>query len=459
MPLPNDFRSDAFRAAPASAFGNGKIQHVVIIIQENRSFDNLFHGFPGADTVNFGYGHGKRYTLKPWSLTKGWDISHAHVQFLEDYDGGNNDGFDMEIHGFSSSCRDPRNHPSCWLFYGPPHLATAFSYVPRSEIGPYWTMATQYALGDRMFASNSGPSYVSHQYMIAGEAHHVAENPFFPVPTPPPPSPWGCDAQSTQTTYLLQYGTAKPPVFSKATGIEVTGPYPCFSYDTAATRLDHAGISWAYYAPAIGRKNRGEIWSAFDAIRPVRFGEDWVRNVKSPETLVLNDIAANDLPAVAWVAPSWTNSDHAGSLSATGPDWVASIVNAIGKSSYWKTTAIVVMWDDWGGWYDHVPPPQYPDRQTQAFEGLGFRVPAIVISPYAKAGYVSHTQHEIASALHLIEAVFGLRSLGGADVRADAFDDMFDFSQSPIKFRTIPTRLHAGDFQRQPRSPKAPDDD
>jgi phospholipase C len=457
-PAPNDRAAQSFGVESAGTFGNGKLQHVVIVMQENRSVDNLFHGYPGADTVNYGYGHGKKYTLKSLSLTDSWDISHSHIQFLEDYAGGKNDGFDRELLGFKPSCAFPRNHPACWLFYGPPHLATAFSFVPRSEIAPYWTMAREYALSDRTFASNNGASYPSHQYMIAGQANHVIENPFFPTPTPPPPNPWGCDAPSSQTTYLLKYGSAKPPAFSKATGIEVLGPYPCFSYETVADRLDKARISWAYYAPAVGGANNGQIWSAFDAIWQVRFGKDWVRNVKSPETTIFNDIAQKNLPAVAWVVPAWINSDHAGSRSTTGPDWVGSIVNAIGKSPYWKTTAIVVMWDDWGGWYDHVAPPQYADPRTRAYEGLGFRVPAIVISPYAKAGYVSHRQHEIASSLRLIEAVFGLRSLGGADQRADAFGDMFDFSQSPIRFRTIQTRLRESDFLHQAPSFEPPDD-
>jgi phospholipase C len=445
-------------AYPASTFGNGKIKHVVIVMQENRSFDNLFHGYPGADTVNFGFGHGKKYTLQPWSLTIPWDISHGHIQFLVDYDGGKNDGFNLEFVGFKNSCAYPRNRPPCWRFFGPSFYPTAFSFVPRNEIGPYWTMANQYALADHTFASSSSASYISHEYMIAGQANHVVENPYFPTPTPAPPEPWGCDAQLTQATYLLKYGQAKPPFFPKATGHEINGPYPCFFYSTIADRLDKAGVSWAYYAPAIGGLNNGQIWSAFDAIWPVRFGKDWVRNVKSPETTIFNDIANRSLPAVVWVVPSWINSDHAGSRSTTGPDWVGSVVNAIGQSPYWSNTAIVVMWDEWGGWYDHVVPKQYPDPHTRAYEGLGFRVPAIVISPYAKAGYVSHVQHEITSSLHLIEAVYGLKSLGLADARADDFADMFNFAQKPIKFRVIQTRLHEDDFLRQKPSSEPPDD-
>ncbi|MBV8066330.1 MAG: hypothetical protein JO113_00025, partial [Candidatus Eremiobacteraeota bacterium] len=418
--------------APATSFGNGKIQHVVIIMQENRSFDNLFRGFPNADTQNYGYGHGVKYTLQPWSMTNAWDVNHGHLQFLEDYDRGKGDGFDLELRGFNPSCKYPQNHPNCWLFQGKSRYSTAFSYVPLDEIKPYWTMAHEYALGDHTFASNNGASYISHQYMIAGQANHVAENPFFPTPSPPPPNPWGCDAPVSQETYQLRYGSSRPPAFPKATGIEVLGPYPCFGYETAAKTLDNAGISWAYYAPTVGGVNQGQIWSAFDAIWPVRFGQDWARNVRSPETLIFNDIADKKLPAVAWVVPAWINSDHAGSRSATGPDWVGNIVNAIGESQYWKNTAIVVLWDEWGGWYDHVIPKQYPDPHTHAYEGLGFRVPAIVISPYAKAGYLSHQQHEVASTLHLIEAVFNVPSLGGADARADSFGGMFDFSQVPL---------------------------
>jgi phospholipase C len=120
-------------------------------------------------------------------------------------------------------------------------------------------------------------------------------------------------------------------------------------------------------------------------------------------------------------------------------------VNEIGQSKYWNNTAIIVMWDEWGGWYDHVVPPQYKDPMTGAYEGLGFRIPLLIVSPYAKAGYISHQQHEVASTLHFIEQTFNLPPLGSnlnppmqlADQRADAFDDAFDFTQQPIPFKVI----------------------
>ncbi len=436
---------------PFDAGAPGKIDHVVVIMQENRSFDDLFSGFPGADSATAGYGHGVKYALLPESLAGVFDINHAHVQFLEDYDGGKMDGFDREVIGYKTwlpRCSNaPQNIPSCWVFQGKPVAQLAYAFVPRAESKPYWTMAREYALGDRTFESNNGPSYPSHQFMIAGQSQHVAENPSADV--------WGCDAGGDTYTFLLAYGRMDPPAaYSPKTGREVVGPYPCFRYRTVADLLDAKGTSWGYYAPSFGQN--GYFWTAFDAIWRVRYGADWQR-VESPETRIFSDIRNGRLPAVSWVVPSSINSDHAGTQSATGPQWVASVVNAIGESRYWKSTAIVIMWDDWGGWYDHVAPPQYRNPQTGAYEGLGFRVPLIVVSPYAKRGYISHRQHEIASSLHFIEATFGLPSLGGADARADALADMFDFSQTPARFKPIPVSMTQRDFERQKLSLEAPD--
>ncbi|HEY1654233.1 MAG TPA: alkaline phosphatase family protein [Candidatus Tumulicola sp.] len=439
-------------AARSARYANGSspIQHIVIVLQENRSFDNMFHGFPGANTVDSGAGHGKRYQLQEiplkWTV---YDLNHSHTQFLEDYDQGKDDGFDSEItpkFKQGPGCSDPINHPACWVIYKTPKFQQmAYSYVKQSDVQPYWTMAQQYALGDNAFPSNNGPTYVSHQYLIAGESGHASE-----VPNG---QPWGCGAQQTGpnkvTVELLEYGQADPPVFSKATGHEVDGPFPCFTYTTIADSLDAAGISWRYYVEGAGS---GANLSAFMAIKKIYHGPDW-KNVKSPDTAILKDIANNNLAQVSWVMPSGHKSDHPGPQSGNlGPSWVASIVNAVGQSPYWSNTAIVVMWDDWGGWYDHVHPPQYPDPQTKAREGLGFRVPLIVVSPYAKPDYISHQQHEIASTLRFIEETFALPFLGAgsgntyADRRADGFDDMFDFTQKPIQFKPIPSKQKASYF-------------
>jgi phospholipase C len=168
----------------------------------------------------------------------------------------------------------------------------------------------------------------------------------------------------------------------------------------------------------------------------------------------LQDVAKGTLANVTWVVPSSVNSDHAGGINSVGgPDWVASIVNAIGQSQFWSSTAIFITWDDWGGWYDHVAPPQLDSM------GLGFRVPLIVVSPYAKHGYVSHVQHEFGSFLKFSEETFNLPSLGLIDVRADDLADCFDFTQAPQAFHGVQTKLHATDFLHQPSSSEPPDND
>ncbi len=431
-------------AGPFSHHSGGltPIQHIIVIMQENRSFNNLFYGFPGAKTAKFGNGHGHQYKLQKVDLKYNKvDLNHSHTQFLEDYDQGKDDGWDdliEDLNGPGSICKDPvnkANEPSCWVFWkNKSFRQAALSYVDPTQIVPYWTMAKEYALGDDAFSSNSGPTFVSHQYLVAGQSGHSVEV--------PDGQPWGCNANSGVTVNLLAYGQAYPPVFSPATGHEVAGPPPCFSYPTIATNLDAAGITWKYYAQ---KADSGRDLEPFQANKPIWDGPDHA-NIIAPDTKVLTDITSGNLANVSWVTPSGLKSDHPGPQSGSGgPDWVASIVNAVGNSQYWDSTAVIIMWDEWGGWFDPVHPPQYPDPQTKAREGLGFRVPLIVVSPYAKAGYISHDQHEIASTLHFIEETFGLPPIGSgsgqtyADQRADAFDDMFDYTQSPIPFVTIPT--------------------
>lgn len=435
------------------------IQHVVIIMQENRSFDNFFHNFPGANGTTYGMGHGVQYTLQPLSLKWAPDQYHSHWQFLEDYDKGKNDGFDRPIHAFNKTldiCKqEPENEPKCWIYYKTAAWKQMpYSYVPEDQIQPYWDMAMQYTLGDNTFSSNNGETFPSHEYMIAGQSGHATEVPNH--------MPWGCDLPN-ESDYYLYYGSAQPPVFGPKVGHEVgyqygpnPGPDPCFplnddpssAYPTIADLLDQAGVTWRYYVqPEYNKKGNhvDSYWlNAFDSVKAIRYGPDWTKDISMPDTNVLKDIGSGGLQQVSWVMPHGGASDHAGGGSGfCGPNWVAAIVNAIGKSPYWNNTAIIIMWDEWGGWYDHVVPRQYADPRTGAYEGLGYRVPLIVVSPYAKAHYISHKPHEIASTLRYIEQTFGLPFLGAgsgytyADQRADAFDGVFDYSQKPIAFKEI----------------------
>jgi phospholipase C len=394
------------------------IKHVVIIIQENRSFDNFFKGFPGADTVDTGMSHSGPVRLHPVDLDAPIDVDHQHKAFLLEYDGGKMDGFDRVD-------TLPRQDPDF-----------PYAYVPRDQLEPYWRMAQEYTLGDRMFQSNTGPSFPAHLYLIAGQSDFTANNPNHLETTK---FAWGCDSPLTARVSVIN-----------ADGQEVGGPFPCLNFPTIADTAMPLGVTWRYYAP--GLESLGNIWSAFDAIRHIRYSPYW-GNVYSPETRVLKDARRGDLPNITWVAPAAQNSDHAfpkenlpRDISVTGqygPEWVASIVNAIGRGPLWNTTAIFVVWDDWGGWYDHVAPPQL-DRM-----GLGPRVPFIVISPWAKRHYVSHVQHEFGSLLRFSELTFGLPSLHTTDDRSDALRDCFDFSQKPPPFREIPTMRSAAFFLDQ----------
>ncbi len=390
---------------------SSKIKHIVIIMQENRSFDNLFNGFPGADTAQAGMSHGAPVPLVPMPLAEQTDLDHSHTGWWTDWDGGAMDGF---------------SHAKK---YPVPNLP--YTYVQPRDLVPYWTLAKAYTLGDRMFQSNTGPSFVAHQYMIAGQSANTDEN---------PDGIWGCDATASTRVALLG-----------PNGTDLPGIYPCLDYQTMADNLDAKGITWKYYAPAAAQS--GFIWSAFQAIHHIRFGPDWTTNVVSPETQVLTDIGNGQLAQVTWIVPAGAFSDHAGAgLTAEGPDWVASITNAIGASPFWDSTAIFITWDDWGGWYDHVVPPEVDAM------GLGFRVPLLVVSPYAKRGYVSHQVHEFSGFLKYTEEVFGVASLGQRDVAADDFADCFDYTQAPAPYVPIGVTFTPQYFKSRPAS-GPPDDD
>jgi len=233
-------------------------------------------------------------------------------------------------------------------------------------------------------------------------------------------------------------------------GTDLPGVFPCFDYQTMADLLDAKSVTWRYYAPG-PTTDSFFIISAYQAVRHIRFGPDWQNNVISPETQVLTDIANGKLAQVTWIVPAYNNSDHPGA-PPQGPEWVASIVNAIGASPFWNSTTIFISWDDWGGWYDHVPPPQIDAM------GLGFRVPVIVVGPYVRRGYVSHVTHEASGFLRYTEEVFNLPSLGTRDAVADDFSDCFDYTQSPTPYIKVKTTHGAAFFLKQKNS-GPPDDD
>lgn len=424
---------DATRATPVkpSTLTSGKIAHVVIIVQENRSPDNLFQGLKGADVLPYGTNSaGKRVTLQPVALTAPYDLDHEHRAYAVESDNGNMNAFNLEHMSYCIG------KPGCLK-----DDVAAYGYVPRKEVQPYFEMARQYAFADRMFATNQGPSFPAHQYLISGTSTiaqsstlRASENPVTPKQT----YAGGCDSPAGTLEMLID-----------ANGQEIQQDYPCYDRPTLMDLITAKGLSWRYYEWKTG----AGLWNAPDAISHLQKSSQFSSEVVAPPSKVLTDIAGAQLPTVVWVTPTAKASDHANINDGSGPSWVASVVNAIGQSSYWNDTAIFVTWDDWGGWDDHVAPTVY-----NAYE-LGFRVPAIVISPYTKRGYVSHKQHEFGSILHFTEEAFGLGSLGTTDARADDFADCFDFNGAPRKFTPIQAPLGADYFIEAGAGTQPPDDD
>ena len=438
-----------------------KISHVVIVIQENRSFDNFFATFPGADGTHVGKAAAmppsiasacKHPITKATSIPlqevsligNGSDLDHIHTGYLTDLDHGKMDGFDLVGNGADGN--------------GAPICTYAYQYVNPSQIQPYWDIAEQYVLADHTFQTQGSGSFTAHQDLIAGgtdisSTEALIDNPSF--------FPWGCDANESVVTAIIKKGSQKVYPYG--------GPFPCLTYATMRDLLDAQGVSWKFYADAVQKESGCEhgdtpgIWSAFDAIHAVRYSPEWRKNVTQSNLVFFKDIAKGTLPAVSWITPDGLNSDHPAEvyhkpcqpgykLGDTGPSWVASIVNAVGKSAYWKSTAVIIVWDDWGGFYDHVVPPH--PRTWQG--GPGFRIPMLVVSAYVKP-HVEHTVYQFGSILRFVEDTWGLGSLGTSDAHSTSIGNAFDFNMPPRAFKSIPSKYPLQYFLRQTPSGQAPD--
>jgi phospholipase C len=403
--------------------GAGKIRHIVYVIQENRSFNDMFQGYPGAYTTPTGEdSSGKKVPLQPITLKLMYDMDHSAHAMFEDCNGrGVLPGTQCRMNGFNYE-----------EIYGKSDNGQ-YAYVPHRESRPYWDMAHEFVLADRMFASQLDESFVAHQYIIAAQAQSSVDVPF---------SYWGCGGGKTDEVQIIKqnrmYG-----------GVQ----RPCFNYETLGDELDKAGLEWRFYTSHYKVPVSG-LWSGYQAVRHIYYGPDWKKNVITPQRRFLTDVKAGKLASFTWVTPLCVDSDHPACGGGGGPSWVASIVNAVGESKFWSSTAIFVQWDEWGGFYDPVPPPH------RGYDGLGFRVGLIAISPYAKHNYVSHVQYETASVLRFAEDTFGLDQLSAADARATSpAADCFDFNQSPRKFVPIKAPLDATFFLHQPLDPRIPDTD
>jgi phospholipase C len=454
-------QSSAISAMPiaghSSTAASTHLSHVVVIIQENRSFENFFAGFPGADAPLSGCAvpsttkttqrvvqRAGRMRVRRGTTSGKCPITGDQVIPLTKI---TFDGPDLQHNWHSSRVGWHQGRMDGFASFGKPGEYEAYEYVDPTASQPYWQIAQQYVLADAMFPTEFGGSFTGHLTLVAGN-DNLRQNPT-EAEVDFPDGTWDdCDSPpGTKSSYL----TVNDQEHFYA------GPFPCFDqWDTMAQLLDQSSISWKMYSTKLLHSG---MWEPFEASKYVRYGPDWTNDIIAPQNRVLQDIPNGNLADVTWITPSRPDSDHPGD-GGGGPSWVGSIVNAIGSSSYWNSTAIIVVWDDYGGWYDDAKPPALD------FRGLGIRVPCLIVSPYAKQGFVDHTQYEYGSILRFIEEVYGIApgsmgpaSKGYTDGRATSLDNAFDFTQSPRKFTAFKTLIPRSHFVHEPPSNVPVDDE
>jgi len=378
--------------------GIHKIKHIVFLVKENRTFDNYFGTYPGADgattgTVSTGdvipLGHAPDVTPN--------DIDHSFQAAVKAIDGGNMDQFDL-INGGNTDIN------------GTP---LAYTQYTEDDIPNYFRYARNFVLADEFFSSLTGPSFPNHLYTVGAQSGGAINNPANSA------GRWGCDAPANSRVAVMDADD------------NITHVYPCFDFDTLADRLESRGLDWKYYAP--GQDQSGYIWSALDAIQHIRLTDLWTQHVVPTEQFVI-DAQNGELPSVSWLVIKSGLSEHPPASVCLGENWTVEQLNAVMQGPEWSSTVVFLTWDDFGGFYDHVAPPVVDNF------GFGPRVPLLIISPWVKPGRITHTTLEFSSVLKFIEQRFDLDPLTQRDLDANEIFDVFDFDQNPNPPLILDTR-------------------
>ncbi len=374
--------------------GMNVIKHVIFIIKENRSFDHYFGAFPGVDGATTGVtSTGQVVPLTPAPDQLMNDIDHDWESSLTGENGGLMNGYDL-IDGGNTNGN-----------------LLAYTQMTEAQIPNYYAYGKAYALGDHMYSSLHGPSFPNHLYTIAATAGGVISDPVLPNGGGGSSTGgWGCDQAPDFSVPVL------------GTEGEISREYPCFDYQTLADTLAAAGVSWKYYAPAEGQPDYH--FSTYDAINHIRNGPAWAENVV-PYAQFVTDAQSGNLPAVSWLVAG-TENEHPPRSTCLGENWTVNSINALLSGPDGASSAVFLVWDDFGGFYDHVKPPTLDEY------GLGIRVPFLIISPYAKPGFITHERYEFSSVLKFTEELFGLPALSTRDANANDITNAFNFKQSPI---------------------------
>lgn len=355
------------------------IQHTVVIFNENHTFDNYFDRFPGANTVTTGLtSTGHRVPLSPMPDEYAGYLCNSWQCALEAMDGGKMDRFDLIGNG-------------TW---------SPYTQIGESDIPNYWAYARQFVLADQYFTSVHGPSLPNHLYMVAAQAAGAIDD------GGNPGNGRYCDGTPSGLVSVMddQGNTSLQS--------------PCFDFPTLPDSLQRAGLTWKYYADDGG---------FLCVINHVRNGPAWTTNI-APSAQFIADARSGQLSTVNWVLPPGGDNEHPPDSACVGENWTVSVLNALMQGPAWSSTVVFITWDDFGGFYDHVYPPQVDQF------GLGPRVPLLIVSPYAKRGYVAHDLYEHSSILKFVETRYGLQPLTARDRAAGNMLDNFDFDhpQPPL---------------------------
>ncbi len=376
--------------------GLSNIQHVVFLVKENRSFDNMFSHWtddPNHTTINTAssgkISTGQTIALQDLPDAVSHDICHGWGCFVQAIDNGKMDGFDLQNVGA------PCNMNGDYECYGRQTAA---------QMAPYFTYGEQFAFGDNYYTSIKTATTPNHLYTVAAQSAGVITN-----------APFGCDSPPNDELAVVDPNG------------NLSTQYPCVDMLTLMDELQAAGVSWRYYVDTMIPFN------AMQLISHLRYGPLWVNNV--PDGNFIPDVQNGNLPQVSWLEATGEATDHPPYSLCFGENYTVNAINAIMSSTqYWTSepTAIFITWDDSGGWYDKVPPPVLDQY------GLGNRAPFIVISPYTPdanpAGSVSHVQYEHSSVLRFVEDLFNLPNLTNRDSVSNqlaADPALFNFNQTP----------------------------
>ena len=401
--------------------GIHKIQHVIVLMQENRSFDNYFGTYPGAEGIPMRNGrptvcipdHRVGHCVRPYHDPSVIDHGGPHTQGAAAFDihQGRMNGFiKMAFSGRLTHCAQHPDAPECTGGKSTAKVPDVIGWHDAREIPNYWAYAHHFVLQDHMFAGVRSWSLPAHLDMVSGWSASCAN----------PLDPMSCHTDMGHPAGLVgPYGPQG----------RIASPPP-FAWTDLTYLLHRAKVSWRYFVAAGSQPDCAnasmfcpprpqsaltpDIWNPLPGFQTVN-QDGQLHNVQ-PSRNYFRDARSGSLPAVSWVVPNGKNSEHAPASIAAGQTWVTRVINAAMMSPQWSSTAIFLSWDDWGGFYDHVMPPRVNGQ------GLGLRVPGLVISPYARTGYIDHQTLSTDSYLRFIEEDFlgGQRLDPATDGRPDS---------------------------------------